>query len=231
MPRHAVLLLLAAVAWLPAPAARAGDDDAYNRVGFSVESSRDVENDEATATIGVTREDTDPARLADAINQDVQWGLSLAKAEPAVSARTAGYRTYPISDPEHNRLRRWRGGQDLVLESRDPAALSKLLGRLQEKLQLKGIHFSVSRDRRTAVEGELIDEALAAFRARAARVQGKLGAKDYELVNVQIETAAGAPPPMPMRAMAMEASPAPPAVEGGTSTLTVHVRGTIELTF
>ena len=217
---------------LLAPACAAADEtDHTNRVSFAVESVRDVENDWATATVGVTHEDSDPARLAERINQDVQWGLALAKAEKAVKTRTGGYRTYPVTDPKQNRLRRWRGGQELVLESRDPKALSALLGKLQERLQLQGLNFSVSTELRQRVEGEIIDAALAAFRARADRVRSKLGARSYELVNVRIDTGASRPPPMPMRAMAMAEAAKAPALEGGTSKLTVRVDGTIELSF
>lgn len=218
---------------LLAPACAAADEgDTYNRVSFGVDSARDVENDWATAVIGVTHEDTDPARLADRINQDVQWGLKRAKSEQAVQVRTGGYRTHPVSDPKQNRLRRWRGGQDLVIESGDPKALSTLLGQLQEKLQLQSLAFSVSPERRRAVEGEIIDEALAAFRARGERVQNKLGAKRYELVDVRIDAGSSRPPPMPMRARTMMSeSAAAPALEAGTSKITVQVHGTIELTF
>jgi predicted secreted protein len=197
-----------------------------------VESAREVENDWANAVIGVTHEDTDPAKLADRINRDVQWGLDLAKAERAVQVRTGGYRTRPISDPKQNKLRRWRGGQDLVIEGRDAKALSSLLGRLQEKLQLQSLAFSVSPERRREVEGEIIDEALAAFRARADRVRAKLGARSYELVNLQIGTGSSRPPPMPMRAMGVMAEAATaPALEGGTSKVTAHIQATIELAF
>lgn len=225
-------LLAAPVAAPVGPACAAADEgETYNRVSFGVESLREVENDWATAVIGVTHEDSDPARLAERINGDVQWGLGLAKAEAAVQVRTGGYRTHPVSDPNQSRLRRWRGGQDLVLESRDPKALSALLGRLQEKLQLQSLRFSVSPDRRRSVEDEIIDEALAAFRARAVRVRDKLGARSYELVEVRIDSGASGPPPMPMRTMAVAEARSAPALEGGSSRITVQVHGTIELTF
>jgi predicted secreted protein len=221
------------VSFLATAACAAADEgDAYNRVTFSVESAREVENDWASAVIGVTHEDTDPAKLADRINRDVQWGLGLAKAESAVQVRTGGYRTHPISDPKQNKLRRWRGGQDLVIEGRDAKALSALLGRLQEKLQLQSLAFSVSPERRREIEGEVIDEALSAFRARAERVRAKLGAKSYELVNLQIGTGSSRPPPMPMRSMGVMAEArTAPALEGGTSKVTAHIQATIELAF
>jgi predicted secreted protein len=223
-------LLLGLVA--PVAAARADADSAKNRVSFGVERSREVENDWVTALVGVTHEDTDPARLADRINQDVSWALGVAKGTEGVRVRTGGYRTHPIEDPKRAVLRRWRGGQDLVLEGADPTVVSALLGQLQERLQLRSLRFSISPERRRAVEAELIDEALAAYRARAQRVSGKLGAKGYELVNLQVDASGGPPVPVRARAMAMaEAAVAPPALEGGTSTLSARAHGTIELEF
>lgn len=231
MSQHCAVISCVGIVLLLANAAIANEIDTYNRVSFGVDASREVDNDQATAVIGVTHEDTEPARLADRINQDMQWGLGLAKGAQAVEVRTGGYRTRPVSDSQ-NKLRRWRGGQELVLESRDPKALAELLGRLQERLQLQSMNFSVSPEKRRSVEGEIIEESLGAFRLRAERVRKKLGAKGYELVNVQIDTGGGRPPPMEMRAMAVQSSAVtPPAMEGGTSTLNVRVHGTIELSF
>ena len=45
---------------------------------------------------------------------------------------------------------RWRGTQELILEGTDFAALGGLIGRLQERLQVASIDFSVSPARRAA---------------------------------------------------------------------------------
>lgn len=233
MSRAWSLALLLGAAWLAAWPARADDADTMNRVSFSVESTREVENDRVTASVGVTAEDTDPARLADRINKDVAWGLGLAKAEQGIRVRSGGYRTWPIEDPKRAELRRWRGSQVLVIEGSDPVRVAALLGELQARLQLQSLDFGVSRQRQREVEDELVDEALAAFRDRAERVRKKLGASGYELVQLNVDT--GGSPPMPLhmaRGMAMaEAAPAPPALEAGTSTLSVRVQATIELRF
>ena len=208
-------------------------EDARNRVSFRVESSREVENDWVSAVIGVTYEDTDPARLADRINVDMSWALKTAQARKELRVRSGGYRTYPVEDPKRAQLRRWRGSQDLIVEGADAKLVSDLLGELQSKLQLRSIVFRISPERLRAVEAELVDEALDAFRTRSEGVRTKLGARGYEIVHIQVETPGGPPVrPMPMRAMAMaEASVAPPALEGGTSTLRVGAHATIELEF
>jgi predicted secreted protein len=166
------------------------------------------------------------------VNRDIAWGLEMAKQVASVRVRHGGYRTAPVHDSKRGEIHHWRGSQDLVLESADSRALSALLGRLQSRLQLQSLSFSVSPEKRRAVEDDLIDEALDAFRARADRVTGKLGAKGFDLVQLQVD-ASGAPPVPVMRgrvmAMAEAASVAPPALEAGTSTLRAHASGTIEL--
>jgi predicted secreted protein len=210
-------------------AAAADDSDAMNRVRFQVERSRDVANDWMRAVVGITDEDADPARLADRINTVMARALARAKAVAAVEVRSGGYSTQPVY--EDGKLRRWRASQDLVLESADFDAVTALVGDLQAELQLRSVGFSVSPERRRAVEDELVAEALAAFQARAEIVRKALGARDYELVDASIDSGGGPPPrPMMMEARAMSAAKvAPPALEGGSSELTVHVSGTVEL--
>jgi len=143
--------------------------------------------------------------------------------------KSGGYSTHPVH--EKGKLRRWRASQDLILESGDVEAVTKLVGTLQSELQLRSIGFSVSPERRRGIEDELVAEVLAAFRARAEIVRRSLGARSYEIVQISINTQGGAPP-RPVRMMAMEMASASqvraPALEGGSSRIVVHASGTIE---
>jgi predicted secreted protein len=206
-------------------------DRPNRRVGFSVERSREVANDWATAVLSVTHEDPSAAEVAARINRDMAFALDLAKKRSAVRARTSGYSTLPVHDPKRGNVRHWRGAQELVLESGDVAALVALVGELQERLQLQSLAFSVSPERRRKVEEELVIEALEAFEARADLVRKTLGASGYRLVEVHVGTGGGGPPPRPMmRALgAADAEMMPPAVEGGTSEVTASASGAIEL--
>ena len=110
-------------------------------------------------------------------------------------------------------------------------AVTRLVGKLQSRLQLQSLSFSVSPEQRRKVEDGLIEEALGAFQARADLVRRNLGASGYEIVSLGIDTPGGPPPPRPMlRAAAVsEAAVAPPAVEGGTTRVGVQIHATIEL--
>jgi predicted secreted protein len=219
-----VVIIAAAGSALGADAA-----EPMNRVSFQVESSRDVTNDWIQAVVGLTVEDVDAARLANRVNQTMAGALERASGTPSVRVKSGGYTTHPIH--EGGKLRRWRASQQLILESADVDAVTALIGKLQAELQLQSIRFSVSPERRRATENELIAEVLTAFRARAEIVRETLGARSYEIAEISISTRGG-PPVRPMYAEARTmaaAAQAPPALEGGSSQLSVHANGTIEL--
>ena len=108
--------------------------------------------------------------------------------------------------------------------------ITELVRVLQTRLQLQSVDFSISPGRREAVENELIAEALGAFKARAEMVRQNLGAASYRIVHVGIASDGTVPAPLPIRSMAaMSEGGAAPALEPGTSTVTVTVDGTLEL--
>jgi predicted secreted protein len=220
-------------AWLlgASAAPAAGDPPPMRRVDFSVQASREVANDWVRAVVGVTDEDENAAKLADRVNQAMAWALDRARAKAGIDAKSGGYSTQPVHDPRKGERRFWRASQDLLLEGADPLAMSELLGELQSRIQLRSIGFTVSPAQRRKIEDELIDEALAAFLARAQRVQTRLAGRGYQIVQISINTSGGGPPVPMMRAtMAMDsASVAPPALEAGTSELVVNVSGSIQL--
>jgi predicted secreted protein len=228
-PRTWAALALALLALLVADA-RAGDaPDPMHRVSFQVERSREVTNDWMQAVVGLTDEDVDSSRLADRINATMTKALATAKRAEGVKVKSGGYSTHPVH--EKGKLRRWRASQDLILESGDVAAVTKLVGTLQNELQLRSIGFSVSPERRRATEDELVAEVLAAFRARAEIVRQSLGARSYEIVQISINTRGGVERrSVPMRAMEMDSTSTvrAPALEGGSSRIVLHANGTIE---
>ena len=124
--------------------------------------------------------------------------------------------------------------QYLVLQGEDFGAITALVGALQEKLQVKGMQFQPTRATRERVEKELTQQALKAFAARAQLIAETMGAKGYEVVEVNV----GGVPQFfqakargrEMMAMGVVADAAPPvAVEGGTASLVVNVNGQIQL--
>ena len=226
MRRLAAMVCLLAVATL----AQADDDDLrYNQFRLSAQQSESVSNDTMHVTLNTYAEMQDPAKLATRINREMQWALDIAKQYPDVKVSTGGYQTWPVTRKEVTSA--WRGQQDLMLESRDTEKLGKLAAQLQEKLKIKSMSFSVSDEKRMAVENRLIDAALDAFKQRADIIGNNLKANGYRFVDVSVGTSAQRPPVMyqaRMASVSMEASDSV-AVEGGESDIQVTVSGTVEL--
>ena len=200
----------------------------YNQVHLQSQQSESVGNDTMQVTLGTHAEQRDPASLARKINEDMQWALAKAKQVKGVKVSTGSYQTWPITNKQVTTG--WRGQQSLELESKDTESLARLAAELQDRLQIKSMNFTVSDEKRMAVENRLIERALNAFKERARIVGDNLQANGYRIVDITIGTSRQAPPVMykARMAMAMEAS-APVAVEGGESDIRVTVDGTIEL--
>jgi predicted secreted protein len=201
----------------------------YNQVRLQAQQSESVSNDTMHVTLNTYAEMQDSGKLAARINNDMDWALEKAKQYSAVKVSTGSYQTWPVTRKEVTTG--WRGQQDLMLESRDTESLSQLTGELQGKLKVKSMSFSVSDEKRIAVENRLIDAALNAFKVRALIVGENLNAKGYRIVDINVGTSAQRPPvkyQARMASMAMEASDSV-AVESGESDVKVTVSGTIEL--
>ena len=217
---------LLAMTLIPAQV-RADQEQRYNQVRLQAGQTEAVSNDTMHVTLRTFAESRDPADLAEAINRDMEWALQAARSVKGVDVSTGGYQTYPVH--KDIVIKSWRGQQDLILEGRDHKAIGQLVGVLQEKLQVTSMQFTVSHERRRAVENRLIGRALDAFRERAGIVGSNLEAKGYRIVELNINTSSQRPPvPYQARAVAMEAA-APVVTEAGDSDIRVTIKGTVEL--
>jgi predicted secreted protein len=212
--------------------ARAEDERGldYNLVRLEADAASEVPNDLMRVRLAVEHEAREAAALPALVNGDMRWALDLAKKRPKVKAQSGEYSTQP--EYSSSRIVGWRAVQVLELESEDFAEVTALVTELQQKLQVRGMEFAPTRTTRTRVENELTTAALQAFAARATLIAKAMGSARYEIVELEV----GGTPQIyraqrgvEMMAMQADAAPAPIAVEGGTATLKVTVRGRIQL--
>lgn len=227
MKKHLAALILGLSAL---GAAHAEDKPVYDRVAFSVSAEKEVPNDVLSAVLYAEQQGQDTTAMADAVNQAITWALDVAKQESEVESRTLNYTTSPVYTD--GRVTGWQVRQSIQLKSKDSKVLSGLLGKLQEKLRIEGISYSVSPEVQTETEKALIDQALKNFKDRAEQVKTAMGRAEYRVVRLDVQSAGGQFPPQPMyRMAAMEAAaaPAPPSLDGGKQNLQVSVQAEIEL--
>lgn len=207
----------------------AQDNPIYNQVYIDAQAERNVENDQLEVTMVVEEEGNKPDEIAVRINETMQWALKLARADKDIEVSTRSYQTYPVYNDRF--IVGWRSSQELYLRSVKISDLTDMVGKLQEKLQVRQMSFSPTKATRTRIENELISEALVAFRERAAVIKGHMDNMNYRIVNLNVSTSHGGVPVMYREAM-MSAKVADvamaPAVEAGTSKVVVTVSGSIQ---
>ena len=203
---------------------------AATTVDLTAEASRPAANDMVRATVFAEASGNNPAELARRVNQDIAEGLKVIKAKPGITVKSGRQSTFPVYG-QNQKIDSWRIHSELILESRDVAAVSELLGQLQQmRLAVSGVNQLPTPETRRKVEDEATRDAIAAFRQRAAVVAEVLG-KPYVICHLSVQQS-GQMPPMPMlrasRAMAAEAA-APIPLEAGESLVTTTVSGQIEV--
>ena len=203
---------------------------AATTVDLTAEASRPAANDMVRATVFAEASGNNPAELARRVNQEIAEGLKIIKAKPGVTVKSGRQSTFPVYG-QNQKIDSWRIHSELILESRDVAAVSELLGQLQQmRLAVSGVNQLPTPETRRKVEDEATRDAIAAFRQRAAVVAEVLG-KPYVIRHLSVQQS-GQMPPMPMlrasRAMAAEAA-APIPLEAGESLVTTTVSGQIEV--
>ncbi|MEE9492911.1 MAG: SIMPL domain-containing protein [Gammaproteobacteria bacterium] len=205
------------------------DKQPMDQVNFQIDVDTEVENDQINVVLSIHEKNRHPAQLAVKINDAMAWALEIARSYDKIDIKTGSYQTYPVYN--NKRISSWRGQQDLLLQGSEVSAISELTGRLQERLQVQSMRFSVSRERQRQEQEKLISDALQAFQKRAALIAKNLGATGYDIETVSIQSS-GQPymPRMRMESMTKTTSMASaPAMEAGSSKVQVTVSGAVRL--
>ena len=231
MIRHVLLFAVLALVATGA-VAQTAQPPYLNVVTLDASATAEVPSDLLTVTLFIEEQGPDPGQLATKVNARIEEALAKAKAQPKVEAHSGSYQTNPVYD-RANQITGWRIRAEVVLESRDFKAVGALAGTLQPVLKVGAMTFSLSRTAREATEAALTTEALARFQDKARAIAKALGFPGYTLGQVTVHGEGPVRPPIAYRASAMAltdgAAGGPVPTEGGKSTVTIQVAGTVVL--
>jgi predicted secreted protein len=221
---------IAALAALQSAPALAADTANPPTVELAAEASGPAANDLAVAVLYAERSGTSAAAVAREVNRDIAAALELSRAQGAVKVQSGNVSTWPVYGKDgQGRVAAWRMRSELRLESTDTAAMSELVGKLQETLALAQLSMEPAPETRRKAVADVTVDALRAFEVRARLIADTLGRR-YRIAHLSVADHGLQPPPMPrMRAAVMAAEAAPAPLEGGESRVSVHVSGRIEL--
>ena len=201
-------------------------------LSLAAQASADVPQDVVDITLFYEQEAQDPASLTSVLNQRADAALRQAKGVDNVTAHSGSFTVYPSTDRD-GRISAWRGRTEVVLESKDFAAASKLAGKMSDSMQVGSVTFSLSPEAQRAAEQKLSTQAIASFKQQAQSSAQAFGYSGYAIREVNIGHNGSSPRPVMMMAarnMSADAKmSAPMALEGGTSTVTVNVSGSVQM--
>jgi len=222
---HALLACLMMFFTFPTSA---DDETLFNTVNLQAQAEREISNDQMIVLLATEHEGSNTADLAAKINTDMQWALGVIKKYSAVESQTKSYQTYPTYRKQV--VIGWRASQQIEIKSINIAELTELIGKLQGKLQVKQMSFVPTTETRVRIENELIEEAMQAFLARVEIVKKNMPDKNHRIINLNINAGGYRPPVVHaqrsmMKSMEMASAP---AVEAGTSKITVTVSGRVQ---
>ena len=219
------ILAVLVVAW----GAAISPANAGTLVNLSAEANRPAANDMLRASLYGEASGNNPADLARRVNAEIGDALKIIRATAGISVKSGQQSTYPVYGAGQ-KIEAWRMRSELILESRDSAAVSELLGRLQQmRLAVGSVSQMPSPETRRQVEDEATHDAIRAFQHRAERIAEQLG-KHWKIRELNIQQGGGMPVPLlraSRAAMAVDAAPLP--LEAGESQITTQVSGQIEL--
>jgi predicted secreted protein len=195
--------------------------------------SAEVIPDLAFVTLAAEASGVEAAPITREVQQIINTALAQAKTSKDIEAKTGAFQT---NQRWNNKGVRdgWTVRAELVVKSKDFAALGTLAGKLaQQKLMIVGTGFEMSRELREREEAELIERGIAAFRAKATTASKAFGFGNFSLREVNLGSISGNQPVVRQQMMAMRAkvadaeAPESMAIEGGKTTLTLSVAGSI----
>ena len=98
-------------------------------LSLSAQASAQVPQDVVNITLFYEQEAADPSSLTSTLNQRAEAALREAKGFDGATAKSGSFTVYPSTDRD-GKISAWRGRTEVVLESHDFAAASKLAGKM-----------------------------------------------------------------------------------------------------
>ena len=181
-------------------------------------------------TMSIVKNGHDLLELANSVNQTMNWALITANKEKNIDTKTLSYTTSP--NYEKGKQKGWRVSQSHSLTGSDIDRLSKLMGKLQTKLQTQSVNYLVTPERRREKIDELSTQALKQFSLKAENVTQALGRSQYKIVQINLQESSHhqpRPAMMMTRSVMAAESVSTPNFQSGNTEVSVTAIGTIEI--
>jgi predicted secreted protein len=193
-----------------------------------------VPNDWITVQFSTSKEGADArvvqAQLKEALSAALAQARQVAKGEGHVEVQGDGFSLQPRFNAK-GVVNGWTGTTSMVVQGRDMGTIAELAGQVQT-MTVGNLDYSVSREAREKVEGQVAAEAIARFRAKAADYARAFGYAAFIVRETNVAIESGEPRPRPFalkREMLAQSASAPLPVEAGAGSVTANVNGSVQM--
>lgn len=201
----------------------------YPYASLQAEAVTEVARDTVRLTLTAEVNDSEQAQVAAVLSRTVDSVMKQVRGKEGVKAYSGNFQVWPMND-KNGRISDWRGKAQIILESTDFEAASKLAAEVADRMPITNLAFSVAPRERARHEAELMQEAATAFRERAEALAKALGYESYSIREVQLGGSGAAyQPERRMMAMAADSAAVGVPLEGGTEQISLSMQGTIFL--
>lgn len=198
---------------------------------LQADATTQVRQDTVNLVMAKTVEGADPQELHNQLTRALEPAFKQAKSQQALSVKTGAFRVSPVFGTD-GKMSGWRGRAELLIESQDFQAATKIVNTLSDQLVLSGIRFYLSDELRKKQEAALIRQAALAFRERASLAAQAFGFQDYRIEKLELGASAAAGFPQPIMLRSSPSSPVPKSdvvLAADSVPVTVQVSGTVVL--
>ena len=203
-------------------------------VSLNSSATVQVPNDWIVVQFTTSKEGTDAnavqAALKEAAASALAQARQVAKGDGHVEVQGGGFSLQPRFNAK-GVVNGWSGTTSLMVQGRDMGTIAELAGRVQS-MTVGNLDYSVSREAREKVEGDVAAQAIARFRAKAADYAKAFGYGSFVIRDVNVNVDNGQPSPRPFAmarlAQAPKMSDSLP-VEAGSGAVTANVNGSVQL--
>jgi len=210
-------------------AAFASNDEAGHKVNFAYTESMNLENDLVTIRFRALEEGKTSAEVSQKINRQMQQAIGSINKARFKTIQTENYQIFPVYG-KNRQIAHWRGQQTLRLEAASDQKISPTLQKLESLLSYQSLQFSLSTERRQKAQEQLLLSAIQGYQAKAKQIANAFGKQKFVLLQTDLQANHTAPV-MHANSLRMEAmaASAEPALEEGSSQVTLYISGTMLL--
>ena len=225
--------LLSTIATVPVAAQAVVQKDPEGVVTLSTSATVQVPNDWISVQFSTSKDGTDAnavqAALKEALGTALAQARQVARPDGHVEVQGGGFSLQPRFNAK-GVVNGWTGSTSMAVQGRDLGAIADLAGRIQS-MTVASLDYSVSREAREKVEGEVAAQAIARFRAKAADYAKAFGFATFTVRDANVNVDNGQPVPRPFRARMATASSVSQElpVEAGSGSVTASVNGSVQL--